>query len=46
MNVDQLFSKVESLLKDQHEKGGLTATAKSNIDRYLNKIADNKNPNE
>jgi hypothetical protein len=29
MNVDQLFSKVESLLKDQHEKGGLTATAKS-----------------
>jgi hypothetical protein len=45
MNVDQLFSKVESLLKDKHEKGGLTATAKSNIDRYLNKIADNK-PNE
>ena len=46
MNVDQLFSKVESLLKDQHEKGGLTATAKSNIDRYLNKIADNNKPNE
>jgi hypothetical protein len=44
MNVDQLFSQVESLLKDQHGKGGLTATAKSKIDRYLNKIVDNKAP--
>lgn len=42
MNVDQLFSQVESLLKDQHGKGGLTAAAKSNIDRYLNKIVDKK----
>jgi hypothetical protein len=46
MNVDQLFSQVESLLKDQHGKGGLTATAKSKIDRYLNKIVDNKEPRE
>ena len=42
MNVDQLFSQVEFLLKDQHGKGGLTAAAKSNIDRYLNKIVDKK----
>jgi len=42
-NVDQLFSQVESLLKEQHDKGGLTASAKSTIDRYLNKIVENKN---
>ena len=46
MNVDQLFSQVESLLKDQHGKGGLTATAKSKIDRYLNRILDDKKPSE
>jgi len=43
VNVDQLFSQVESLLKEQHGKGGLTASAKSTIDRYLNKIVEIKN---
>ena len=42
VNVDQLFSQVESLLKEQHSKGGLTASAKNSIDRYLNKIVENK----
>lgn len=42
-NVDKLFSQVESLLKEQHNKGGLTASAKNTIDRYLNKIVENKN---
>jgi len=39
-SVDQLFTQVENLLKDQHGKGGLTASAKSTIDRYLNSIID------
>jgi len=43
LSVDQLFSQVESLLKEQHNKGGLTTSAKATIDRYLNKIAENKN---
>jgi hypothetical protein len=38
-NVDQLFSRVEALLKEQHSKGGLTASAKATIDHCLNKIA-------
>jgi len=42
VSVDQLFNQVESLLKEQHGKGGLTASAKASIDRYLNKIVDNK----
>ena len=42
VNVDQLFSQVESLLKEQHGKGGLTASAKTTIDRYLNKIVEIK----
>jgi hypothetical protein len=46
VNVDQLFSQVESLLKDQHGKGGLTASAKNKIDLYLNKIVDKKTPSE
>lgn len=45
-NVDQLFLKIESLLKEQHNKGGLTASAKTKIDNYLNKISENKNTNE
>ena len=44
MNIDQLFSQIESLLKEQHGKGGLTASTKTTIDRYLNKIADKKTP--
>jgi len=43
VSVDQLFSQVESLLKEQHSKGGLTTSAKTTIDRYLNKIVENKN---
>jgi len=46
MNIDQLFSHVESLLKEQHGKGGLTASTKATIDRYLNKIAEKKTPND
>ena len=46
VNVDQLFSQVEILLKEQHDKGGLTASAKATIDRYLNKIVENKTPND
>jgi hypothetical protein len=42
MNVDELFSQVESLLKAQHDKGGLTASTKATIDRYLNKIVETK----
>jgi len=42
VNVDQLFAQVETLLKEQHGKGGLTASAKNTIDRYLNKIIENK----
>lgn len=38
VNVDNLFDQVEALLKHQHSKGGLTATAKANIDNYLDKI--------
>jgi hypothetical protein len=42
VSVDQLFAQVEVLLKEQHGKGGLTASAKNTIDRYLNKIVENK----
>jgi hypothetical protein len=45
-NVDKLFSQVESLLKDQHTKGGLTTATKATIDRYLNKIVESKTPND
>jgi hypothetical protein len=37
-NVDQIFEKIENLLKEQHKQGGVTASAKSTIDRYLNKM--------
>lgn len=43
VNIDQLFFQVESLLKEQHSKGGLTTSAKSSINNYLNKIAAQKN---
>ena len=46
VNVDQLFAQVETLLKEQHDKGGLTTSAKKTIDRYLNKIVQNKNSNK
>jgi len=38
LNVDRLFSQIEQLLKDGHGEGGLTASAKSSIDRYLNSL--------
>jgi len=38
-SVDQLFEKIETLIKEQHHKGGITAAAKASIDRYLDKIA-------
>ncbi|WDE06008.1 hypothetical protein SG34_003500 [Thalassomonas viridans] len=41
-NLDELFSRVETLLKEQHDKGGLTATAKASIDRYLDKIVSSQ----
>lgn len=41
-NVDQLFAQVEALLKEQHNQGGLTASAKTSIDRYLDKIVSKK----
>ncbi len=46
INVDHIFSQVESLIKEQHDKGGLTASARSTIDSYLNKLAEIKNSSE
>ncbi|NQZ80361.1 MAG: hypothetical protein HRT52_05035 [Colwellia sp.] len=42
-NVDQLFDKIETLLKEQHNKGGVTAAAKASIDRYLDKMVKKDN---
>lgn len=42
--VDQMLSKLELVLKEQHEKGGLTASAKLRIDSYLNKMLDKRDP--
>lgn len=39
-NVDKLIAQIESVLKDQHAKGGVTAAAKSSIDFYLDKLAN------
>ncbi len=38
-NIDDLFDKIETLLKDQHAKGGVTASAKATLELYLNKIS-------
>jgi len=38
LNVDRLFAQIEQLLKEGHGEGGLTASTKSSIDRYLNKL--------
>jgi hypothetical protein len=38
-NVDQLFDKIEGLIREQHAKGGLTASAKATLDGYLDKIS-------
>jgi len=37
-NVDQLFDSIENLLREQHAKGSLTASAKNKIDGYLTKL--------
>lgn len=42
--VDQMLNKLELLLKEQHDKGGLTASAKTRIDNYLNKLQNNREP--
>jgi hypothetical protein len=36
--VDSLVAQLEALLVEQHDRGGLTATAKSAIDRTLDRI--------
>ena len=36
--ADQLFNKIEDLIREHHAKGGLTASAKNKIDLYLNKL--------
>jgi len=38
-SADQLFDKIEDLIREQHAKGGLTASAKATLDSYLDKIS-------
>lgn len=38
-NIDIVFDKIEDLLKEQLAKGGLTASAKITIDRYLDSLS-------
>lgn len=49
-NADQLFDKIEDLIREQHAKGGLTATAKKTLDGVLQKLgnvqADNVQEND
>ncbi|MEW6989255.1 hypothetical protein AADZ91_01085 [Colwelliaceae bacterium 6441] len=44
-NADQLFDKIEDLLREQHAKGGLTAAAKTKIDAVLQKISKDNQTN-
>lgn len=37
-NVDNLVSQMEELVKRRYEKGGITATAKTNIDKAFDKL--------
>lgn len=37
-NVDNLVSQMEELVKKRYEKGGVTATAKTNIDKAFDKL--------
>jgi hypothetical protein len=39
-NADQLFDKIEDLIREQSAKGGLTASAKSTLDGVLQKLAN------
>jgi hypothetical protein len=38
--VDDLVDGIEAVLREQHQKGGVTATAKDAIDRALDAVAD------
>ena len=38
--VDDLVDGIEAVLRDQHQKGGVTAAAKDAIDRALDAVAD------
>ena len=38
--VDDLVDGIEAVLREQHQKGGVTATAKNAIDRALDAVAD------
>lgn len=42
-NVDEIFDKIEALIRQQHKNGTVTASAKASIDFYLDKISQ-KNP--
>lgn len=39
-NADQLFDKIEDLIREQHAKGGLTAAAKHKLDGVLQKLGN------
>ncbi|MDT0602918.1 hypothetical protein [Thalassotalea castellviae] len=39
-NADQLFDKIEDLIREQSAKGGLTTSAKSTLDGVLQKLAN------
>lgn len=43
-NVDNLVSHMEELVKKQYEKGGVTATAKTNIDKAFDKLNAKMHP--
>jgi len=38
-NVDQIFDKIEDIIRQQHKNGGVTASAKASIDSYLERIS-------
>ena len=38
--VDDLVDGIEAVLREQHQRGGITATAKTAIDRALDTVAD------
>ncbi|MDH3647513.1 MAG: hypothetical protein OER80_12150 [Gammaproteobacteria bacterium] len=37
--IDEAVNKVESILADQYQKGGITASAKKTVDRALDRLA-------
>ncbi len=42
-NLDKLFGKIEDLLEEQQQAGGLTAVAKQKIELYLTSLNSNRN---